>query len=379
MKKNVCFISGSSPDFFGGISIYQRNLISYSKSKNLGLEFTWVYPGNKNNTHILDGVNCIELKSLKYPILREISFSKRVLSYIRENNFDIINTHANWGYCLRNYSKKESQKNIHTYHGVTMPYMKIQFERFGLLKYLFYPILPFFYNLEKPPINGSDEIICVSQKVISDLKRLYSTKENLHLIRTGVDTSKFKKLNKKKSREELNLKNNFIYGLYSGRGGYWNKGLDRAIKISKEIYKKNNNYRLIVLGSDFDKCKKYLSEEFVVYKGIVERKILPKYLSSVDFFFSLSRYEGGAPTLALIEAISCGCPTICSKDMDPEILNDGKDCIILNNYSQKGSDKIISLVKNKNKVKSISESAKEKIKNLSLEKWGKKYFEILLK
>jgi len=146
--KSLCLISGSSPEFLGGVSLYQRNLIEYTRQKKLNLEVTWIYAGNKDKEFNLENFKCIELKSCKLPFLKEFSFSKRVKKYLDKQKFDFINTQANWGYCLKKYQKKKGQKIIHTYHGVTYHYMKIQFERFGFFKYLFYPLLPFFILLK---------------------------------------------------------------------------------------------------------------------------------------------------------------------------------------------------------------------------------------
>jgi len=376
--KSICLISGSSPEFLGGVSLYQRNLINYAKKQKLDLEFNWIYPGNQNKKYDLDGIKCIEIKSFKNPILKEFDFAKKVKRFLYGERFDILNTHANWGYCLGKYNKKKDQKIIHTYHGVTYPYMKIQFARFGFFKYFFYPLLPFFYLTEKPPIKKADKIICVSKKVKKELGTVYNSNKNMEVIRTGVNLSQFKKLSKEKSRKELSLENKKIYGLYSGRGGYWNKGLDRAISLGKEIYKINKNFRLIVVGADKSKCKNYLNFPFIEYGGVINRKNIPKYYSACDFFLSLSRYEGGAPILTLSEAISSECLTICSKDSEPEILEDKKDCLILKGYSENQAREILELLQNKEKIISMKKSAKEKIKNLSLDKWGEKYLEVLL-
>lgn len=377
--KKVCLVSGSSPSFLGGISLYQRNLINYACDKKLNLNFTWVYPGDKNREYNFEGINCVEIKSRKHPFLREFYFAKKVKRYLERKEFEIINSHANWGYCLKRYFKKKDQKIIHTYHGVTYPYMKIQFAKFGFFKYLFYPILPFFYILEKVPFRIANKIICVSEKVKKDLQKLYGARKDLSIIRTGVNLTQFINLPKESSRKELKLDKNKIYGLYSGRGGYWNKGLDRAINLSREIYALNENYRLIVIGADENKCGKYLNFPFVEYRWLIERKNLLKYYSASDFFFSLSRYEGGAPTLALSEAIASECLVICSKDSEPEILENEKDCLVIDSFEGKEAKKIFGVLGDQKKVLGMKKLAKKKIEKLSLEKWGKRYFEVLLK
>ena len=130
--KSICFISGTSPDFLGGVPLYQRNLIKYAKEKKLKLNFTWIYPGTENREYEFEGIHCMEIKSLRYPFLKEFDFSKKVKRIISKNYFDIINTHANWGYCLKGYSKKKNQKIIHTYHGVTYYFYKTHLKRFKI-------------------------------------------------------------------------------------------------------------------------------------------------------------------------------------------------------------------------------------------------------
>jgi glycosyltransferase involved in cell wall biosynthesis len=374
-NKNICFISGSSPEFLGGISLYQRNLIEYSKKAKLGLKFTWIYPGKENKEYFLKGIRCIELKSIKYPFLREFDFSKKVKKFLSKNNFYIINTHANWGYFLKNYIPKKNQKIIHTFHGVSYFYFKVQFARFGILKYLLYPLLPFIYLLEKSPVRKSDKIICVSEKVKKQVENLYGKRKNIKIIRTGVDLKEFRKLNRISSRKKLNLNKNNIYGLYSGREGYWNKGLDRATKLGKELYNLNKNFRLIVIGSNKEKCKEYLNEPFVIYKGVVKRGDLRTYYSSCDFFFFLSRYEGGSPTLAIGEAMACGCLIICSKDSEQKIIKNDVSGLVVENFDYKDAKRIMGVLDNKKKKGEIVKNSMKKIMEFPLDKWGKEYLE----
>jgi glycosyltransferase involved in cell wall biosynthesis len=376
--KKVCLISGSSPEFLGGISLFQKNFIDYAEKSNLGLDFTWIYPGNKNRVYNLGSLNCVELETTNIPFLKELNFAKKSKKYLKENIFDIINTHADWGAGLKNYSKKSNQKIIHTYHGASVPYLKIQIKQFFFLKRLFLqPVIWISYYLEKIPYKRADKIICVSEKVKRDLEKLYGKRQSISVIRTGVDTKKFKSSPKDKSRKELGLNQNKIYGLYSGRGGYWIKGLDRAVNISKEIYKENKNFRLIVIGAAKNKCARYLEEPFIIHKDVVARKNLQKYYSVCDFFFALSRYEGGAPTLAVGEAMASGCLIIFSKDSKQEIIENNKNGLVINTFGKESANRIFGILKNKRKLKDIKASAIEGIKKFGLNEWGKKYFRIV--
>ncbi len=378
INRRICFVNGTSPMFNGGIGNYQKNLINYLKEGNL--DITWLYKSDKYENYLKEGVKYFGLKCNKLPFIEDISFNIKARRYLNKNYFDVINSHAIWGYWMKNYKIQNFQKLIHTYHGATYPYYKVHLRRFGIIKrILFSPLLLLGYLIEKPPIRNSDKIICVSEKVKKQIESTYKKRKDISVIRTGVDLKDFKPRDKNKSRKSIGLEKNKIYGLYIAKGGYWIKGLDRVVKISEEIYKENKNYRLIVAGSDKNKVKNLIKRNFIIYKEQVSRKEVPFYYNSSDFFFCLSRYEGGAPTLVVSESMASGCPIICSKDAEQEILIENKNCIMINNFDNKDAKKIIEIVNNKSKKQSIINNSIKAIKDISLEKWGRKYLEILVK
>jgi glycosyltransferase involved in cell wall biosynthesis len=389
-KKSICFINATNPNFLGGVSLYQKYLIDFLDKKKF--DITWIYKGDINRKYKKEGINYIEIKVPFKPtrlslIIREIIFNKKVKRYLENNYFDIINTHAVSGYWLKNYKKKKNQKIIHTYHGLTIPYYKVQLKMLGFLKRIIFScfLLPYAYFIEKPPIKKADKIICVSEKVKKQVERVYRKRKNIFAIRTGVDINKFKPKNKNKIRKDLGLRKDFIYGLYVGKGGYWIKGLDRAVKVSEEIYKKNKKFRLIVLGADITKrgIKNLIKKEFIIYKQEINREKIPHYYSASDLLFCLSRYDGGAPTLVVSEAMASGCLVICSQSSEQEIIKDGKNGLIIGNcdegVSRKEIEKILNVLMDKNKKPEIVKESIKTIKDISLDKWGGKYLEVLTK
>ncbi|MCX6750914.1 MAG: glycosyltransferase family 4 protein, partial [Candidatus Pacearchaeota archaeon] len=255
-KKKICFVNSINPNFLGGVSLYQENLIkSLYKNK---YEITWIYKSYKEEKYSKGGINYVGLKVRKMLFIDDIVFNNKVGRYLKKNYFDIINSHAICGYWLRNYKKKSGQKIIHTYHGLGVPYYKVQLRRYNFLKRILLSsiLLPLGFITDRPPMKKADSIICVSNKVKEQVERTYFKRKNIYVIRTGVELSKFKLINKKDARRKINLEAEKSYGLYVGKGGYWIKGLDRAVKLSEEIYKLNKNFRLIVIGSDYEKVKK---------------------------------------------------------------------------------------------------------------------------
>jgi len=377
-KKKICFVNLANPHFLGGVSLYQKNLIEkIDKKKN---DVTWIYKSNKKENFSRGRVNYIGLKVKKIIFIDDILFNNKVVEYLKNNYFNIIKSHAICGYWMRNYKKKENQKIIHTYHGLGVPYYRVLLKRFGFLKKIIFSsiLLPLGFFIDRPPMKRADKIICVSDKVKRDVEKTYFKRKGIYVIRTGVELNRFKPLNKKKYRSEVGLDSEKTYGLYVGKGGYWIKGLDRAVRLSEEIYKSNKNFRLIVIGSDYEKVKNLINKEFIIYIKEADRNKMPLYYSSSDLFFCMSRYEGGAPTLVVSEAMASGCLLVCSKDSQQEIIKDNNNGLIISKFNKEDADKIISVLKDeKNKRNIINNSVKD-IKNLSLEKWSKKTMEIFL-
>jgi glycosyltransferase involved in cell wall biosynthesis len=378
--KRICIIS-ANPEFLGGISLYTWNTIKYLKKE--GNEIFWVYGGNKNRIYKKNGLTFVEIKYFSIYPLNEIIFNFKVKKFLEKNKFKIINSHATWGFWMNFYKKQEEETIIHTYHGSTYYFFKNHLKRFNLFfKIILSPILYFSYFIEKPPMKKANKIICVSNHVKTEFKNLYGKRKNVFVIRTGVDLNKFKQINKKIARKKLNLDSKKIYGLYVGRGGYWRKGLDRAIKLSKNIYELNKNYKLIAIGPDYKKVKHLINKPFIKYIERGARDTLPYYYSSCDLFFFLSRYEGGAPTLVTSEAMASGCFVIFSEDSKQEIIENDKEGVIIDfnncNY-KKEAERILKILDNKDKLKEIIRNSLKKIKEFSLDNWAKKYLYVLFR
>ncbi len=375
-KIKICFI-GANPYFNGGIGLYQKNLIKYIK-ENKNAEIDVIYFGKKAEVIEDKGVKYIQIKNnFPYP-LDQIIDNIKIINYLKNNNYDIINSHALWGFWMNFYKKRKYQKLVHTYHGVTYNYFKVHIKRFSILKkILFSPMILFGYILEKPPIKKADEIISVSQKVKNQLNEAYNCKRKINVIRTGVDLKEFKPRDKEKIRKKLNLENDKLYGLYIGKGGYWINGLDRAIKISEEIYKKDRNYRMIIVGADYKKIKDFIKKDFIIYLEKVDREEIKYYYNVSDFLFYLSRYDGGAPTLVVSEAMASGCPIIFSKDSQQEIIKDKENGIIIDKFNIESSEIIMEILKDRKLKEKIIKNEIRTIKELSLDNWGEEYIKIL--
>ncbi|KHO47130.1 MAG: hypothetical protein QJ16_C0007G0029 [archaeon GW2011_AR1] len=321
-NKKICFVTiNANPEFLGGYVLYHKNLIKYLQRNFKNLEINWVYLGKENRNFSKNGVHYFELKTNKLNSFLGIGNNFCLAKFFKKNYFDVINSIGGlWTYF---YKKKKNQRIIQTFHGTVYYFNKNHLKRFNLFqKFLIFPLLLKSWFVERPH-KKVDKIICVSEKVKKQAIKLYSFEDKqVSVIRTGVDLKEFKQRDKSKAKKFLNLNKDYFYGLYVGGGGYWTKGLDRAINLGKEIYQLDNSFRLLVIGPDYEKVKPLLNEPFIVFLKKIPREKMSFYYSASDLFFCMSRYEGGAPTLVVSEAMASGCLLVCSKDSEQEIVED---------------------------------------------------------
>ncbi len=368
----ICFINTASPpDFLGGSSLFHRNLVTYLRSNHKEIDITWLYFGDEKEEYIKDGVKYIKLKSPKSYSPFSLRKNLALSGFFKENFFDIINTLEDpWLY----FYKKRDQGIVRAYHGTMFSFYKNYYGRFGWMKKIFLTLFLIVCWLSEVPNKKVDKFICVSEKVKRQVEKLYGEKNNIAVVRTGVDVRNFKPRDKSETKKRLGLDKTKTYGLYVGRGGYWTKGLDRVINLSEEIYKKNKNYRLLVVGADEEKVKHLLKKEFTILLPPQTRDKLPDYYNSAEVFFCLSRCEGGAPTLVTSEAMASGCFVVCSKDSEQEIIKDKENGLIVERFDEKDAEEILSIINNRKEKEKIIKNSMKTIKELSLEKWGERYF-----
>lgn len=372
----ICIILASNPNFLGGLNLYQKNLVPYLKKD---YQVFFIYKGLENKKTVENGVTFFEIKAPKIDFIGNLFFEFRVRSFLKKNKFDIINSHGFTGLWMGIFKKRKDTEIVHTYHGSTYHFYKNHLRRFGIVKkILFSPVLFLPYVVEGVPMKRANKIICVSEHVKKDLMKLHGIRKNIVAIRTGVDINTFKPRNKKEARKILDLNQKDIYSLYVGRGGFWTKGLDKVTSLSKNIYKINKNFKLIIIGADENKVKHLIDNRFMTLLPPQTRESIPHYYNASDIFFSMSRCEGGAPTMVTSEAMASGCLIVTDKEANQEIIEDEKNGIIIDKNYEKETLRILSIIENKKKAEKIVSNSLKTIKELSLDKWAQRYLKFLM-
>ncbi|PIN71129.1 hypothetical protein COV77_03485 [Candidatus Pacearchaeota archaeon CG11_big_fil_rev_8_21_14_0_20_30_13] len=77
--------------------------------------------------------------------------------------------------------------------------------------------------------------------------------------------------------------------------------------------------------------------------------------------------------------MASGCLLVCSKDSEQEIVEDNKTSLIIEKFDKSDAKRILEAYKSKVLKNEIIKNSFKKINELSLEKWGKKTAEVLLK
>jgi len=160
-------------------------------------------------------------------------------------------------------------------------------------------------------------IISLSNE-LKDISIKKSGKNNVNVIRNGVDTDRFYYIEKAASTIKQTINSKEIVILIVGSLNY-GKGFDLIISALAELrYKTDLNIKLYIIGSHGpagDNRKELHSliqsldiEPYVEFVGEVLNKDLVHWYNSSDLFCLASRSEGSPNVLT--EALACGCPSL---------------------------------------------------------------------
>ena len=141
-----------------------------------------------------------------------------------------------------------------------------------------------------------------------------------HIIRNGVDTSKFYYMDMTECRKRLGIPLEEKVLLSVGSLNY-RKGFDRIIRALPTIISEMKKIKFYIIGSHGPDKARYLSvlkklvdklglQNNVVFVGTVKNEYLLYWYNSSDLFCLASRGEG-CPNV-LLEALSCGCPALAT-------------------------------------------------------------------
>lgn len=274
----------------------------------------------ENNGHILrlpsvNLANCYDYKMTSvYPI--------KAVNMIKKMDLDVIHSNVEFtvGIFARVVSEQLSIPLVHTYHTNWEDYTHYITKNKKILddicKKLLKYLVVFFED------KTVTELIVPSNKIYNLFKDKYKFTKNIHIIQTGIETSKFYKENFNLKdinslKKKLGIKKKDFVVMTVSRLAK-EKSVDRIINNHKELVKKYSNMKLLIVGDgpDIDKLKDEAKSlgvsDSVIFTGKVPLSDIPIYYQLGNVFVTASKSE--TQGLTVVEAISSSLPVVAVKD-----------------------------------------------------------------
>jgi len=230
--------------------------------------------------------------------IRSLEFYYLLHKKLRQTHYDLI--HAHW-VIPSGYATSFLKKNIPiiitahaggVYKGIYKPHIRIML---------------------KKSFDKATFIISVAKyfKKFFDILKVPSHK--IRYIPNGVDTNKFKILDKTLCRKKLNLPIDKTIYLYIGNL-YKQKGAELLITAFKNLMQYEKNICLVIAGTGplYKYIEAYVNEykkTIFLFKSQPYEKV-PIFLNAADFFVLPSKAEGNPVTV--LESLCCGTPVLAS-------------------------------------------------------------------
>ena len=301
-----------------------------------------------------------ERNPLKLGNVKAFRELKRV---INEGNYDIIHCHTPVGAMLTRLAASDKRKKgtrvFYTAHGFHF------YKGAPIVNWIAY------YPVEKYLARKTDVLITINTEDYDRAKDFKAGKV-VYVPGVGIDINRFNKQvgNRDEKRKELNLKNDDFV----------------LLSVGELIARKNHAVVLNALAEL--KCRNKLSgiQYMICGNGILDRELKEKATSLgitdhvhflghrndvseictvADVFIFMSLQEG--LPVALMEAMACGLPVICSNIRgNTDLIENGKNGELVGNNASSIAEAIIKLMKDKSLRKNYGEEAISTIKHFDI-------------
>lgn len=198
---------------------------------------------------------------------------------------------------------------IGTWHGkINLPLDNVFKLRKNIFSYASYFKM---HQLIKKAIKNYDAITYQSDHNIQKFSNYYHGEK--HKITMGIDSLKFKKMDKNLCRQELGLEKDKKIILSVSRLDT-NKQVDKIIEVLNKLNNNTNDFLFIIVGNGDKEYEEYLKKIAkhlielgkIKFLGFIRGEKLTKLYNAADLFIMCSRSE--AAPVSSMEALACGVP-----------------------------------------------------------------------
>lgn len=279
----VAIITAFDPFVFkGGIETYTIQLIDFLKKKNIKVD---IYhsgminedPGFHNN--FIGKLYLLGREMFKFDL-----------------DYDVIISNSFYGF---GYSPPRV-RTLNIYHSTHAAFAE---NLLNIVPYSVYLEWKLLYGEFCESASGFDRVsIAVSESVRDELRDYYNFKQ-IELVPHGINTSIFRKLDKKSARSAFDIPEDSFVGLYVGR---WDETKGASV-LEKVMAANPDIFWILVLGTGSDRNILPSNRNILVLEEMDREKLTEVYSAS-DFMLFPSRYE--AFGYVIIEAMACELPVI---------------------------------------------------------------------
>jgi len=211
-------------------------------------------------------------------------------------------------------------------------------------------------KINSKTLNDSTLILTVNQEVKQLVHDYYSVPLNkIIVIPHGIEIEKFKSINEK--REELIIFSGVMYD---------HRGVDLLLEAVSKVISRCQSAKFIFLGEgpELQNLKKITKEkeieDFVEFKGWIDRDLIPQYLRSSSIAIGplkLTSVTASALPVKVLEYMAASLPIIAKKGTLPsEVLVDSKNGFLIENSSDL-ADKIVLILKDQKLATKMGEES----------------------
>lgn len=265
--------------------------------------------------------------------LNNLKAIKQLKKVIDKEKFDIIHCHTPMGSVVTRLAAKKARKNgtrvIYTAHGFHF------YKGASLFNWLF------FYPVEKYLSKYTDTLITINTEDYELAKSKFHLNDIYYIPGVGVDKEKFSinlsEKEKHKLRESLGIKDSDFVIIYVAELNK-NKNQKMAIEAIKDLVKKDDKIKLLLVGKDSYNGKyQEMVKELGIDKNVIftgYRKDIPQLMKISDLAISTSLREG--LPVNLIEAMMSCLPIVCTNcrgNRDIALENENTYLIDINDIS----------------------------------------------
>jgi alpha-1,6-mannosyltransferase len=274
---------------------------------HVGIECLQIVPGYSYSRSFTNYSELITIPGWKIPFsggYRVIIGTKKIKEILTEYSPNLIEINDRLTLLgLANWARKKNIKTVLFAHEILINVLKT-----------FFPFIPGLYSIvrwhNKNSYKKFDHVVATTNFAAQEFQEIGA--ENLSIIPLGVDREIFNE-----NRVDYEIRNHEIFPKL-------------AFKVLDLLVQNKMNPHLYVIGAGPLKTKlkeKYKNSPVTFIGYLSNRKMLAKYLASVDFVLAPGPNETFC--LAALEALSCGTPVIASeKSALKEILaNGGGSCV----------------------------------------------------